>query len=82
MATGDCIADTIHVKRAIDFVRDTLGAAEFALLVEVTETSYREVATTKGMPVGTLKARVSRAKAKVRAAWAERFGTTRDSCAA
>jgi DNA-directed RNA polymerase specialized sigma24 family protein len=64
------------MKDMIAFVRATVGDDEFRLLLEVVETSYAAVASSIGVPVGTLKARVSRAKARAREAWANRCGST------
>jgi hypothetical protein len=71
---GTPAIDELDLKRAVLFVAEALGPDDFALLVAVTETSYVEVASRIAMPVGTLKARLSRAKARARAAWLKRFG--------
>jgi DNA-directed RNA polymerase specialized sigma24 family protein len=76
-SVSDDATDALDLKRALVFVAQTLGAADLALLTAVIETSYSDVASATRVRVGTLKARVSRAKARVRAAWVERFGTDR-----
>lgn len=72
--SGVCVIEAVHTKRMVEFAKSVLGEKDFATLLEVGDGSYREVAFAERVPVGTLKARVARARAKVRDAHVARFG--------
>jgi DNA-directed RNA polymerase specialized sigma24 family protein len=69
---GAEVVNAIDAKRLMVFAFALLGAENFNLLLDVAACSYEEVAAAHGVPLGTLKARVSRLRAQVRAAWADR----------
>lgn len=54
----------IHLSQALDGLRD--GAVQALMLVAVDGLSYEEAATELGVPVGTIRSRVSRARSEVR----------------
>jgi hypothetical protein len=76
-ASGDAevdVIDAVHTRRLVAFARSVLGERDFAMLLDLADCSYDEVAAARGLPVGTLKARAARARSRVRHACAKRFG--------
>lgn len=63
------ILHALDVRRAFAFARGAIAANDFRLLLELAESSYEEVAAGMGLPLGTVKARAARARARVRALW-------------
>jgi hypothetical protein len=64
--------EALDVLRMVDFVRGAVGEADYRMLLALTEDSYEDVASAMGLPVGTVKARASRARARARSAWEDR----------
>jgi hypothetical protein len=61
-------SDRIETRQMLCLARTLLGESEFALLVDAVCDSYVDAARDHGVPVGTVKARVSRSRARLRAA--------------
>lgn len=59
-------ADADLIQRALDML--PVNYREALLLCEVEEMSYRDIATTLGIPIGTVMSRLSRARRALREA--------------
>lgn len=57
-----------HARLMLEDVRRLVGVFDFDLLVDVAVDSYQRAAGSRGLAVGTVKARVSRARDRLRAA--------------
>lgn len=74
-----CPLELLHTERMIAFVRQAVGDEDFALLLDVADAGCVDVSVSLGIPQGTLKSRVSRARTRARNAWAAACATARVS---